>query len=539
MRHSAIIQTESNSKKGSITETLFDAIVQQSKSIPDKVAIIYQDQEYTYAELYLRVEAIAEQLQCLGVQKGDKVAVLFPNHPEFVAVFFAVLGLGATVVPVNPLLKSEEIAHILHDSNAKVLIVHELLVAELSLAMKHEAADSAFAELEQIIINSANTAEFQLGLRTKNVSVQSLTQAQSASIKPHFENEIFAEKDLAMIVYTSGTTGKPKGAMLTHRNIIAAIKESIFEGFDMSSQDRFLGTLPICHIYGACVLVYFNIARGSSMVLLPKFDAKIVLATIENHRITILPMVPSMYQFLLMEMQEKSYDTSSLRICFCAASPLSRELHEEAERKLGAAIFEGYGMSETACAGTINNMQARKEGSIGKALSCIEIAIRSESGEHLPPGADNVGEIVMRGTSVMLGYYQKPQATNEAIDGEAWLLTGDLGYKDEEGFVYIVGRKKELIIRGGANIYPREVEELIMRMPEVREVAVIGVPDKLMGERVKAVVVALPGLELSEAQVKEFCSEHLANYKVPRIVEFRTELPRNATGKILKRALKD
>jgi long-chain acyl-CoA synthetase len=245
-----------------------------------------------------------------------------------------------------------------------------------------------------------------------------------------------------------------------------------------------------------------------------------------------------MYQFLLMQMdKETDLDISSLRVCLCAASPLPRELHEQIEQRFGREVIEGYGSSETACGGTLNPLHARRIGSIGKAIGCLEITIRGLDGTILPPGAENVGEIAVRGPNVMKGYYRKPEATREAFTDGTWFLSGDLGYADEDGYLYISGRKKELIIRGGLNIYPREVEEVIMRMQGVREVAVVGVPDKLMGERVKAVLALAPGALVDEEQVKEFCAQHLAQYKVPRIVEFIDALPRNATGKILKRAL--
>ncbi|MBX9696418.1 MAG: long-chain-fatty-acid--CoA ligase [Cyanobacteria bacterium] len=520
-------------------ESLFEAIESQSRSNPDRTALIYEDEETSYAQLYARSAAIAEQLAGLGVSKADRVALLFPNHPEFVAAFFAVVGLGAVVVPVNPQLKSEEIAHILSDSQAKVLVVDEAGLSEALGALRPAAdARASMPSLENILVSKPNAAsdESEDESTVYGVTIKGLTPMRASRHSVKFEENIDAANDLALIVYTSGTTGKPKGAMLTHRNISTALKESLFESFEISTADRFLGVLPLCHIYGIGVLVYSNVVRGTSLVILNKFDAKKVLQIIEKHRVTLLPLVPTMYQFLVMEMQETKVDLSSLRFCICAAAPLPKELHEQIEAELGVTVIEGYGLSETACGGTVNPPAKTKIGSIGKPISCLDMAIRAEDGSFLPAGPDKIGEIAIRGNNVMIGYHGKPEATAEAF-ADGWFLTGDLGYRDEEGYYYIAGRKKELIIRGGANIYPREVEEAILRMPEVQDVAVIGVPDKLMGERVKAVVVLRKEATLSEEQVKEFCNQHLAQYKVPRIVEFRTELPRNSTGKILKRNL--
>lgn len=518
------------------TEKISDALYNQLKTRPQKTAIIQGEQKISYAELTARSHAIGEELRNLGIEKGDKVAVLFPNHSEFVAIFFAIVGIGAVVVPVNPLLKSDEIAHIVSDSQAKILVVHESGLAEAKAALEDESRFESFKKLEHLLVWPQLPEKWAAGKLPPTVSISTLTGATKPVGEFSFDTIINPEQDLALIVYTSGTTGKPKGAMLSHRAIICAVKESLFESFGVDSDDVFLGALPLCHIYGAGVLVYFNVVCGSSLVILPKFDPKTVLATIEKERVTVMPLVPTMYQFLLMELNERSYDTSSLKHCFCAAAPLSSDLHSAVEKKLNVSVYEGYGMSETACGGTVNPKQASRRSSIGKPLKCLELIIRSEDGRSLPPGPQNVGEIAMRGPNIMLGYHGNEEATKAAF-ADGWFLTGDLAYQDEEGYLYIAGRKKELIIRGGSNIYPREVEDVIARIPGVKDVAVIGVPDKLMGERVKAVVVLKEGTTLTEETIKEFCAEHLAQYKVPRLVEFRQELPRNSTGKILKRAL--
>ena len=344
------------------------------------------------------------------------------------------------------------------------------------------------------------------------------------------------DRDVALLVYTSGTTGKPKGAMLSHTNIMSVFPHNIFHDLKLDEHDRIIGILPMCHIYGAGALVYTPVALGCTSVILSRFDANESVETIAAERITLIPAVPAMYQFMLMELDGKRLDFSALRYCLCAAAPVSRQLLQMIEKQFAAKVIEGYGLSETAGGGTVNPAHATRLGSVGPHIRGLKIAIVGDDGEHLPPGAEHVGEVAIKGPSVMLGYHGKPEATQEVIKDD-WLLTGDLGYMDDDGYLYIVGRKKELIIRGGQNIYPREVEEVLIKLPDVQEAAVIGVPDQYMGERVKAFVVLKKGSALNEETVKEFCSQHLAAYKVPRLVEFIDVLPRNSTGKVLKRLL--
>src|SRR5262249_41592385 len=258
---------------------------------------------------------------------------------------------------------------------------------------------------------------------------------------------------------------------------------------------------------------------------------------IQAEKVTLVPVVPAMYQFMLMELQKTKYDLGSVRVCLSGAAALPPELIERIETSFDAALIEGYGMTESSCIATVNPINGvRKPGSVGIPVESLKIEIFADDGRPLPPGADNVGEVALKGANVMRGYYRRPEATAECFR-DGWFFTGDLGYTDEDGYLFLVGRKKELIIRGGQNIYPREVEEIILRMPEVAEVAVIGVPDQYMGERVKAVVALNAGATLSQQCVRDFCAERLAEYKVPRLVEFIDRLPRNSTGKVLKRVL--
>lgn len=511
---------------------LADSLSRQAKERPDAEAVVSGDTRLTFAQLNNRSLAIAEQLQALGIGEKNKVGVLYPNDHEFIAVFFAVLRLGAVVVPINPLLRSSEIAHILSDSEAKAIIVHA--------ACQHEVLEALpeLQDLNHLIVGNGKIEDMSNIVLPKGLNCVELTAKLQPSDKPlSLPPDTDPEKDLALLVYTSGTTGKPKGAMLTHSNVQSVFPYVIFTDLHLDENDRFLGMLPLCHIYGAGALVYTMAELGSTIVIMQQFEAAKAIEILAKERITVVPAVPTMYQFMLMEKNVQQLDYSALRYCISAAAPVSMELVNKIESVFKAKVVEGYGMSETAGGGTVNPPNAGKVGSVGKPIGGVRIAIFSDDMTELPLGAENVGEIAINGPCVTPGYHKQPEATKSSMHGE-WLLTGDLGYLDEDGYLYIVGRKKELIIRGGQNIYPREIEEVLFKMDHVKDAAVIGVPDELMGERVKAFVVTDKSVKLTDEQVKEFCGEHLAPYKVPRLVEFIDQLPRNSTGKVLKRLLK-
>lgn len=520
-----------------------DSLAKQAAAQPNKAALVYGDQTYTYGRLHARAQTISAALLRVGVDQGDRVALMFPNHPDYVAAFFAVCGIGATLVPVNPLLKHEEIEHILIDSDTHTVIAHESLTAELA-----KAADKVNS-LQHIFICSyqANSVpELQLSQRClERVQVTRLNCAYIDALEGGNPNSNWGrvlrrQDDLALLVYTSGTTGKPKGAMLSHQNMLAAV-QSAHAAIEISVDDTTLAVLPLCHIYGLTVVMLGSISKGGTIIVLDKFEPSRVLDVIAANKISILPIVPAMYQFLLMELEKRSQenrrtDLSSLRICISGAAAMPPDLIAKVEKAFGAPLLEGYGLTEVSCVVSINPPGGpQKAGSVGKAMPGIQARIVSrQTRQEVPPG--EIGEVAVLGANVMRGYFRQPEATKECIRN-GWFLTGDLGSMDEDGYIYLVGRSKELIIRGGQNIYPREIEDVIARMPAVQEVAVLGVPDSFMGERVKAVVVAKKGETLTQDEVKHFCQEHLAEYKVPRIVEFIEQLPRNSTGKILKREL--
>lgn len=503
----------------------------QASVRPEHPACIFENTQISYRELLQRIRFIAVQLEAAGVQYGDRVGVLFPNHPDYVASFFAITGLGAVVVPINPLLKSEEIAHILGDSKAKAIIVHERALLEVTAALPHLVALTHIFTFSYSSINQADEEHGPVTLRRLNGNAW----RQQVTAK-NWQRNIKGEQDLALLVYTSGTTGKPKGAMLTFKNLYSSI-DMAHDVLAIAATDRALAVLPLCHIYGLIVVLLGMISNGGTIVLLEKFEAPVVLETVERERVTLLPAVPAIYQFLTMELEKKKYDLSSLRCCVSGAAPLAVELLCKLEQYIKAPLIEGYGLTEITALATVNPIfGVRKKGSVGIPCKGVELAIVAPSGDRLASGRENVGEVAIKGPNVMRGYFEQPEATAQTVRHD-WLFTGDLGYLDDDGYLFIVGRSKELIIRGGQNIYPKEIEDVIARMPAVAEVAVIGVPDQFMGERVKAVVALRRGTQLTEDDIKQFCAQNLAEYKVPRLVSFVEALPRNSTGKVLKRTL--
>lgn len=513
----------------------------QAEAQPQKVAVRYQEASYTYGRLYATSLDIVSALFRVGVVAQDKVGIIFPNHPDFISAFFAVSSLGGTVVPINPLLKADEITHILSDSEAKVLIVHESTAGEVK-----DAVDN-LPNLEHVFVltygekggYTAVSLSEKAAARVKMTQLCMSYVSQSASSSSFFGKiaRVTPDEDLAVLVYTSGTTGKPKGAMLTHNNMLGAVTAA-HAAFPVGPEDRLLGALPLCHIYGLTVVMLGTIHKGGSLALIEKFDVVPALKTIEEEKVTVLPAVPTMYQYMILQMEKQKYDLSSLRLCLSGGAPLPKTLFESLARFVEAPLVEGYGLTEVSCVATLNPVNGKNvQGSVGPAIPTVTVGIFDKDGNSLPAGSDNVGEIAIKGPNVMRGYYRAPEKTKEVLK-DGWFFTGDLGYLDPDAYLWIVGRAKELIIRGGQNIYPREVENVIARLKGVVDVAVIGVAEPIMGERVKAVIVLGKDANLSQQEVKDFCQKRLADYKVPRVVEFIDTMPRNSTGKILKSQLR-
>jgi long-chain acyl-CoA synthetase len=489
---------------------------------PDKPLIHINDLSFSYAQVDEISGRLASSLLGLGLARGDKVAVQLPNLPQFLFTYFGILKAGLVMVPLNPLLRAPEIAYHLQDSDAKVLVTFELFAEE---AMK------GAAQIE--------------GLTTYVVNLPG-NDARPEGTK-HYDELYFADDtrdlaptdadDTAVLLYTSGTTGKPKGAELTHFNLFMNCTVA-GELFEFRDDDIGVGVLPLFHVFGLSSVLNTSVRYGGTVVLIPRFELEPVVDAIEKHRCTIFSGVPTMY-FGLLQMDLEGRDLSSLRVGVSGGAAIPGETIRAFEEKFpGVVILEGYGLSESSSTTTFNiNAEQRKILSIGKPIWGVYVRVVDEQGKELPAGQEHVGEIVIRGHNIMKGYYNKPEATAEAFK-DGWFHTGDLAYKDDDGFFFIVDRKKDLVIRGGYNVYPREVEEVLFEHPAVAEAAVIGKPDDKLGEEVVAIVALKQGADATPEDVIAYCKERLAAYKYPREVRIVAELPKGPTGKILKKELR-
>ncbi|TMU85763.1 long-chain-fatty-acid--CoA ligase [Bacillus sp. BHET2] len=513
----------------------------------DKVAIQFMGKELGYTELYESALKFAHYLKSLGIKKGDRVAIMLPNTPQSVIAYYGILYAGGVVVQTNPLYMEREIEYQMKDSGAKVILTLDILYPRVSKVMKD-------TDLEHIIVTAIKDylpfpknliypfiQKKQYGIVVKvNHSGQNhlFTEIMKTS-KPEITTEEFDfENDLALLQYTGGTTGFPKGVMLTHKNLVAnASMCDLWLYKCKKGEERMLGILPFFHVYGMTAVLILSIMQGYKMILLPKFDAETTLKTIQKHKPTLFPGAPTIYIGLLNHPDIKKYDLSSIDSCLSGSAPLPVEVQQQFEEVTGGKLVEGYGLTESSPVTHSNFLwdKARIKGSIGVPWPGTDSAVFSmETGEPLPP--NEIGEIVVKGPQVMKGYWNRPEETEQTLK-DGWLLTGDLGYMDEKGYFYIVDRKKDMIIAGGFNIYPREIEEVLYEHPAIQEVVAAGVPDPYRGETVKAYVVLKEGESLTEEELNEYSRKFLAAYKVPRIYEFRKELPKTAVGKILRRAL--
>ncbi|QQZ08274.1 fatty acid--CoA ligase family protein [Heyndrickxia vini] len=497
-----------------------------AKENAEKTAYFFMDQPVSYAEFDGAVTKFASGLAQLGVQKGDHIALLLGNSPHFVIALYGAMRLGATVIPINPIYTPDEIGYIVTNGDVKAIVALDLLVP---LA---EKMGSLLPKVENYIIcESDPTKKMEFPANTKMKSFSSVV----SSGRIEFEGPELLEDDVAVILYTSGTTGRPKGAMLTHKNLYSNAKD-IGDYLKMNSDDTVITTLPMFHVFSLSVVVNAPLISGSTIIIVPKFSPKDIFRLIKKYQATVFAGVPTMYNFLYQYPEGNPSDFSSLRLCISGGSSLPVALLKNFEKKFNVFVSEGYGLSEASPVTCFNPLdRPRKAGSIGTNIIHVENKVVNELGEELPPG--QVGELVVRGPNVMKGYYNMPEETAVTIR-DGWLYTGDLAKMDEEGYFYIVDRKKDMVIVGGFNVYPREVEEVLYEHPDVVEAAVIGVPDPEQGEVVKCFVVRKNDA-LTEAVLMEYCKQHLAKYKLPHSIEFIEELPKNTTGKILRRALKD
>ncbi|WP_329332401.1 long-chain fatty acid--CoA ligase [Streptomyces sp. NBC_00663] len=495
------------------TLSLATILAENARRRPDKTALVEGELRLSFAEVWRRARAQAGALVGLGVRPGDRVALMAPNTAEFPVAYYAIAAAGAVVVPVHLLLSASEVEHVLKDSGAALLLCHP-----------------AQAETGTAAARAAGAQVVTLGGEFEKLA---------ADAEPLTSYVTRAADDPAVVFYTSGTTGVPKGAVLSHFNLVMNATVNAFDANDIRPDDIALGALPLFHAFGQTVSLNSTWRAGATLVLLPRFDAARAIELMVKERVNIFHGVPTMYVSLTAAAAVT--DTlPELRVCISGGASLPLAVLERFEAAFGAKIYEGYGLSETSPTATVNQpVFGTRVGTIGHPLWGVDAEIaRAEVEGHielLPPG--ELGEVVIRGHNVFSGYLGRPEATAEAlVDG--WFRTGDLGTKDGEGFLRIVDRKKDVIIRGGYNVYPREVEEVLMRHPGVAQVAVIGLPDDLHGEEVCAVVVRAPGTETDAADITEWSKEHLGRHKYPRRVEFTDALPLGPSMKVLKRELR-
>ncbi|WP_413787074.1 AMP-binding protein [Rossellomorea sp. YZS02] len=514
----------------------------------ERTAIHFMGKEIGYKELYESALTFAGYLKTLGINKGDRVAIMLPNTPQSVIAYYGILYAGGVVVQTNPLYMEREIEYQMKDSGAKVILTLDILYPRVSKVMKN-------TDLEHIIVTAIKDylpfpknliypyiQKKQYGIVVKvdhagqNHLFTEIMKREKGEVIPREEFDF--ENDLALLQYTGGTTGFPKGVMLTHKNLVA--NASMCDAWlykCKKGEEKMLGILPFFHVYGMTAVLILSVMQGYQMILLPKFDAETTLKTIQKQKPTLFPGAPTIYIGLLNHPELKKYDLSSIDSCLSGSAPLPVEVQQQFEEVTGGKLVEGYGLTESSPVTHSNFLwdKARIKGSIGVPWPGTDSAVFSmETGEPLPP--NEMGEIVVKGPQVMKGYWNRPEETEQTLK-DGWLLTGDIGYMDEKGYFYVVDRKKDMIIAGGFNIYPREIEEVLYEHPAIQEVVAAGVPDPYRGETVKAYVVLKEGESLTEEELNEYSRKYLAAYKVPRIYEFRKELPKTAVGKILRRSL--
>ncbi|MBP0724534.1 fatty acid--CoA ligase family protein [Bacillus sp. RG28] len=491
---------------------------------PEDIAVFFEGQQITYKTLDSLITRFACGLSKLGIQKGDNVALVVGNSPHFIISLYGALKVGASVIPINPLYTPDELLYILTNGDAKAVITLDLLLPLV------EKASQVLTKVEHYIICETKQGEEPV---LSGEKLKTFTTIIGLGDTTFGQPEIH-EDDIAVILYTSGTTGKPKGAMLTHKNMYSnAIDTSRF--LSISSKDRVIATLPMFHVFCLTVALNAPLMAGGSVIVVPRFSPKEIFHITKELGATVFAGVPTMYNFMYQYPDGQPEDLKTFRICISGGSSLPVALLENFERKFNVQVSEGYGLSEAAPVTCFNPLDKRKAGSIGKNINNVINKVVNELGEEVPVG--EVGELIVKGPNVMKGYYKMPEDTAKTLR-DGWLYTGDLARMDEDGYFFIVDRKKEMILVGGYNVYPREVEEVIYNHSDVVEVAVIGVPDENLGESVKAYVVS-KNPSLSEEELIEYCKIHLAKYKVPSSIEFIEELPKNSTGKILRRALKE
>lgn len=512
--------TNTNSADGFATISVAAVLAESAKRTPDSIALVVGEDQVSYADLWRQTRAYAGALRARGVGPGDAVAVLIPNVPDFARVYYAILSLGAIVVPVHALLKAREIEYVLQDSGSKLLICAAPLLAEGS-------AGAAANGIEVLTVLAPDDGGFPR------------LETEAAGAEPIRTYEPCRPSDTATILYTSGTTGKPKGALGTHFALVEQTSVLLTSVMDFRPGDVLFGGLPLFHTFGQTVVLNTGLRAGATIVLMPRFTGEDALKLLARHNVNIFLGVPTMYVALLEAAKTVPDRPTALRYGISGGASLPLAVMDKFRDVFGVEIHEGYGLTETSPVAAFNHVgTAPRPGTIGVPIWGVDIEIARpeavESIELLPNG--ELGELVIRGHLLMKGYLNRPEATAEAVvDG--WFRTGDLGTKDDDGYLTIVDRKKDMIIRNGYNVYPREVEEVLLTHPAVVSAAVYGIPDDVHGQEIAAAIVLDAGATVSETELMDFAMNQLAAYKYPRVVRILSELPLGPSGKILKRKL--
>jgi long-chain acyl-CoA synthetase len=504
-----------------------------ARKVPDRAAVVLGDTRLPYRAVDAAANQVANLLVSSGIRPGDKVALTCPNLPYFPIVYYGILKAGAIVVPLNVLLKAREVAYHLQDAETKAYFCFEG-TAELPMGSEGFKGFNDAPGCEHFFLVTADPAAQSPIEEAETLGVAVKDQS------PTFDSALTEPTDTAVILYTSGTTGQPKGAALTHANMVLNVLtcHRLFSA-DQARADTHLVTLPLFHSFGQTVQMNAGFGIGATLVLLPRFDATSALALMQKEEVTFFAGVPTMYWGLLGAL-DGSVDVDriagNLRIAAAGGASLPVEIIREFKQRFHVQILEGYGLSETSPVATFNQRDREpKVGSIGTPIWGVEVKLIDGDWKTIE-GADEVGEIAIRGHNIMMGYYNRPEATAEVMR-DGWFRTGDLARRDEDGYYFIVDRAKDMIIRGGFNVYPREIEEVLLTHEAVSLAAVVGVPHESHGEEIKAYVIRQAGMDVTEDELIAWAKSQMAAYKYPRIVEFRDSLPMTATGKILKREL--
>lgn len=513
--------------------TLATILEEGARRYPDKIAVVFGDKRFSFAQLNGAANQVANGLEKTGIRAGDKVALSCPNVPYFPIIYYGILKAGAVVVPLNVLLKRREIAYHLEDSDAKAYFCFQG-TAELPIGEEGVEAFRTVNSCEHFWVMTADPAA-----ASPFAGVPTLSQLMAGQPNQFVMVQTSAN-DTAVILYTSGTTGHPKGAELTHSNMLmnAFVVRDLFQG---TPDDIQLVALPLFHSFGQTCQMNSGLLAGNTLVLMPRFDPDTVFASFEKENVTLFCGVPTMYWALLHHPGASQYDLNKIantfRVGVSGGAAMPLEVLRQFEKKFKIPILEGYGLSETSPVASFNHLdRERKAGSIGQPIWGVQMKVVDENGKEVSAGEP--GEVVIRGHNVMKGYYNKPEESAKAIKDD-WFYTGDAGKMDEDGYFYIVDRLKDMILRGGYNVYPREVEEVLLTHPDISLAAVLGVPHGKFGEEIKAFLVLKQGATVTEEEIIEWSKTQMADYKYPRMIEIRDSLPMTSTGKILKRELRN